>query len=251
MQHEIQNITTRFVSKISQQPMDNRTPLPVRSISRTVCTRRWSDLMLSMAGISHVSFERDKVLPDDRHEDLRYFIHLDPGHDYERMLIRRIHAMQPNARIIGWICANTLSPDIVLQLLEAGIHGIVSDDAAYRETSSALNVEGNDRLHPNSFLSQALIHEWKKNRIQTEALHINSREEQAIRLRAAGRTAREIGDALCVSKRTVDQWFWRLYQRSGCNNFRQLEMILKSDDPSGSYYAPGNTDPRPGTKSLK
>lgn len=231
--------------------MDNRTPSTVRSISRTVCTRRWSDLMLSMAGIPHVSFERDKILPDDHHEELRYFIHLDPGHDYERMLIRRIHAMQPHARIIGWICANTLSPDIVLQLLEAGIHGILPDDATCRETNVALIVDDADRLHPNSFLSQALIHEWKKKRNQTASLHINSREEQAIRLRAAGRTAREIGDALCVSKRTVDQWFWRLYQRSGCTNFRQLEMILKSNDPTGSFYVPGNTDPRPGTNSLK
>lgn len=231
--------------------MDHRTPSPVRSICRTVCTRRWSDLMLSMAGITHVSYERDKILPDESHEKLRYFIHLDPGHDYERMLIRRIHTMQPHARIIGWICANSLSPDIVLQLLEAGIHGILPDDAAYRETNFALAVDNADRLHPNSFLSQALIHEWKKKRNPTAALHINSREEQAIRLRAAGRTAREIGDALCVSKRTVDQWFWRLYQRSGCTNFRQLERILKSDAPADNYYVPGNTEPRPGTNSLK
>lgn len=231
--------------------MNNCTPSTVRSISRTVCTRRWSDLMLSMAGIPHVSFERDKILPDDHHEELRYFIHLDPCHDYERMLIRRIHAIQPHARIIGWICANTLSPDILLQLLEAGIHGILPDDAAYRETHIALTVDNADRLHPNSFLSQALIHEWKKKRNQTASLHINSREEQAIRLRAAGRTAREIGDALCVSKRTVDQWFWRLYQRSGCTNFRQLERILQPEHSQVNYYEPGNTDPRPGTNSLK
>ncbi len=126
--------------------MESLTPSPVRSISRTVCTRRWSDLMLSMAGIPHVSFERDKILPDEHHEKLRYFIHLDPGHDYERMLIRRIHAMQPHARIIGWICANTLSPDTVLQLLEAGIHGILPDDATSRETNVALIVDDADRL---------------------------------------------------------------------------------------------------------
>lgn len=184
------------------------------------------------------SFEKQKVihlqersqlrnLPD---EPGRVLIHLDPLHDFEKRSIQQLCEKYPNLIVVGWIAGQQLESTISMSLLDGGIRAILTDHYSVDDIKQAFHDAERYDYHYNHLLGSALLHQWKKASTTSLIHQLDDRERKAIELRRQGKTAVEIGDMLHVSHKTIDKLFWKLYQRTGCRNFLELNNSLQEEN---------------------
>lgn len=184
------------------------------------------------------SFEKQKVihlqersqLRNLTDEAIRVLIHLDPLHDFEKRSIQQLREKHPNLIVVGWIAGQQLESTLILSLLDVGIRAIITDHYSADEVAKAFHDAERYGYHYNHLLGTALLHQWKKASKSSLLHQLDDRERKAIQLRRQGKTAAEIGSVLHVSHKTIDKLFWKLYQRTGCRNFLELNNSLQEEN---------------------
>jgi DNA-binding CsgD family transcriptional regulator len=214
-------------------------------------TTEWILRLIAPSGLRHVLVDTDRLF-GSHCEHTAILLCLDPMRDWELPLLRRLLKQGYEGPIIGWIPGTSLPPETALKLVNHGVCAILPEFYTPEETASAVKECLASGRHHNHLLGEALLYGLRKNRIITcrgSETILTERETKAVGMRAEGRSAFEIAQELCVSKKTVDKLFFRLYQRTGHKNFFELYAAVRRK--IDAQPATGETEPLPATNSLK
>lgn len=134
---------------------------------------------------------------------------------------------QPDTSIICWWNHDSIQEEDLISLLNHGASAVITDKHDWNEIMEAIQQVGMGGIHYNEVLTAALFHYCKRNRIlrahlQSPVDSLGEREKRIIALRREGKTSKEIGEHLFLSKKTIDKLFGDLYRRFECNNFFEL-----------------------------
>ena len=145
---------------------------------------------------------------------------------YPEQFILRVQQACAPAKLTGWWFGPQMDDRQVFQMLKTGIHCILSDRHGPDEIRRAIRDTYEHGYHYNDIVTDAIMQYGKRaNQIPETfgpALNFREREIKIIELRKAGNTTKEIGDQLCLSKKTIDNVFYELYRKFDCRNFMQL-----------------------------
>lgn len=143
-----------------------------------------------------------------------------------------IQNLSPYTKVIALSSFGELSP--VLEMVNAGARGYLLKNVGREELGLAIREVLAGRLY---FTPQV------ESLLRAEAAHgsvkatnpLSQREVEVLRLVCRGKTNKEIGDALFISKRTVDGHRERIMQKTDCANLIQLFLFALRND----LYRPG------------
>jgi DNA-binding NarL/FixJ family response regulator len=159
----------------------------------------------------------------------------------------------PGCRFIGWTAAHHPDDMSVFRMLNAGVHALLQETADTDELRRACQDVLRGNLHLNCHVTQAMLHFLRRQQVLKQKEHdgvLSSRERKMVELRRDGKTAEEIADRLCLSRKTVDKLFCELYRRTGSRNF--FELLKQYERREHQPWAPpGSTEPLPATNSLR
>ncbi len=144
-----------------------------------------------------------------------------------------------NARsmaVLAWWTGNYLNDDLMIQIVNSGASGILADHHLLEDVEKAIRSVANEGFHLNDILSNGLLHYCRKQKIiigkNTNSFPtFTPREQMVIDLRKQGKTSKEIGHQLCLSKKTIDKVFCDLYRRFNCANFFDILRIQEAEKP--------------------
>ena len=205
--------------------MKNRT----YNIAFTPSAQLWSTHFNNFKNQEVMKITDRSLIRDIPGEAAYLLLHLDPLNDFEKAAIRRLREKHTKLIIIGWIAGQLLENATIISLLDCGINAIITDSYSGQEIAQAFFDAEIYGYHYNHLLGSALLHQWKKAGHHSLLKQLDEREKKAIQLRRQGKTAVEIGDILHLSHKTIDKLFWKLYQRTGCRNFLELNNSLRED----------------------
>jgi DNA-binding NarL/FixJ family response regulator len=157
---------------------------------------------------------------------------LDEAHEIPRLLEDgSLHAL------VAWCSGPSLSDEIIIDLLNTGIKGILCDQHGLPDLVAAAKAAAENAPYINDVVSGALWHYSRKYRLletspEERVRKITTREKRAIELRRIGMTAEQIGAELFLSKKTIDKLFSELYRRLDCRNYFELLDKYKMLDPA-------------------
>jgi DNA-binding NarL/FixJ family response regulator len=130
---------------------------------------------------------------------------------------RQLRRMCPRGRII-FVTVHA-EPDYVHEAFRAGAHGYVVKTAASAELLLAVR----EVLAGGMFVSPGLVHEpWVRAPEAQGEGELSSRQREVLQLVAEGRPAREIGDILGISRKTVEFHKARLMRALGLRSVAEL-----------------------------
>ena len=137
-----------------------------------------------------------------------------------------------NVSIIAWWNGEYLPEEDIIRAINLGVSAVLSDRQEWNEIIKAIMEVNENGFHHNELVSEALYNYCKRNRvlraqIQSPANSLGTREKKIIELRCSGKTSKEIGEILFLSKKTIDKIFGDLYKRFNCNNFFELLSVCK------------------------
>jgi DNA-binding CsgD family transcriptional regulator len=214
-------------------------------------TTEWVLRLIVPSGVRHELIDTERLFSGlIGHPAL--LLCLDPLRDWELPLLQRLLKLGYEGPIIGWIPGTSLPPETALKLVNHGVCALLPEYYTPEETAAAVHDCLATGRHHNQLLGDALLYGLRKNRVLTcrgGDTILTERETKAVGLRAEGRSAYEIASELCVSKKTVDKLFFRLYQRTGHKNFFELYAAVRRK--FDVQPAIGETEPLPATNSLK
>ncbi len=139
----------------------------------------------------------------------------------------------PDSQLIIWWGADTISEEEIIRGLNLGASSIINDELSWEEIINTLHAVSKKGFHHNHITTEALFLYCRRSRIlQKQVLGLDNligeREKKIIELRRSGKTSREIGEILFLSKKTIDKIFGDLYRRLNCNNFFELLTAYES-----------------------
>jgi DNA-binding NarL/FixJ family response regulator len=97
-----------------------------------------------------------------------------------------------------------VNPAYLEAALRAGATGYVLKSAAREELLQAIKTVFNGRIYVSPGLSTENLERFTDPSRAAATLRLSLREREVLQLIAEGRSAKEIGDLLCVSVKTVD-----------------------------------------------
>ncbi|MFD0795543.1 response regulator [Mucilaginibacter litoreus] len=98
----------------------------------------------------------------------------------------------------------------VLTMVRLGVKGYLLKDAEPQEFEQALKKVSQGELYYPEFVMRHLVHNFNKN---AEAVKLNSREIEFLKLVGTELTYKEIADQMCISARTVDGYRDQLFEK--------------------------------------
>jgi DNA-binding NarL/FixJ family response regulator len=98
----------------------------------------------------------------------------------------------------------------VLAMVKIGVKGYLLKDAEPEEFEQALDKVSNNETYYPAFVTRHLINSFNK---QTEAVKLNTRELEFLKLSGTELTYKEIADQMCISVRTVDGYRDQLFEK--------------------------------------
>lgn len=131
---------------------------------------------------------------------------------------RQLQRVCPRGRII-FVTVHA-EPDYVQEAFRAGAHGYVAKTAA----SSELLLAVRQVLAGGTFVSPGLVYEPRPGGLEEGPVggELSSRQREVLQLVAEGRPAREIGDILGISRKTVEFHKARLMRVLGLRTVAEL-----------------------------
>ena len=108
--------------------------------------------------------------------------------------------------------------DHIFTMLRAGAKGYVLKQSAAPDLAGAIRsiARGQAVLHPS--VARIVVAEMKRSEVVARIEPLSSREQQILQLMAAGGTSKRIGDQLCLSAKTVDNYRARIMEKLGARN---------------------------------
>ncbi|MDB5005393.1 MAG: Two component transcriptional regulator, LuxR family [Mucilaginibacter sp.] len=121
---------------------------------------------------------------------------------------RWIRSNYPDVHII--ILSMFEDAEKVLAMVKIGVKGYLLKDAEPEEFEQALDKVSNNETYYPTFVTRHLINNFNK---QTEAIKLNTRELEFLKLSGTELTYKEIADQMCISVRTVDGYRDQLFEK--------------------------------------
>jgi DNA-binding NarL/FixJ family response regulator len=142
--------------------------------------------------------------------------------------IREISHRFPKTKIVALTVSN--SEETFLAAVEAGANSYVLKDTSYTDLMSAIRstLAGKTYLSPGisrTVLEGYLDSRKKRTAPRTEWDKLTARERQVLKLIAEGQTSRSIGDALCISAKTVDRHRANLMEKLDLHSVSALTVF--------------------------
>jgi DNA-binding NarL/FixJ family response regulator len=121
---------------------------------------------------------------------------------------RWIRSNYPDVHII--VLSMFEDAEKVLAMVKIGVKGYLLKDAEPEEFEQALDKVSNNETYYPAFVTRHLINNFNK---QTEAVKLNTRELEFLKLSGTELTYKEIADQMCISVRTVDGYRDQLFEK--------------------------------------
>lgn len=137
---------------------------------------------------------------------------------------RRIRREFPGTKVLA--LTQYEDSDSVIPVIEAGACGFVTKVAAFSELASAIQAayRGDSFLSPTA--AAALVEEYQQKangkRLRDPYDRLTDREKEVLKLIVEGYTAREIGDRLVISPKTVESYKASLMNKLNIHNKTDL-----------------------------
>jgi two-component system response regulator NreC len=137
---------------------------------------------------------------------------------------RRIRREFPGTKVL--VLTQYEDSDSVIPVIEAGACGFVTKVAAFSELASAIQAayRGDSFLSPTA--AAALVEEYQQKangkRLRDPYDRLTDREKEVLKLIVEGYTAREIGDRLVISPKTVESYKTSLMNKLNIHNKTDL-----------------------------
>ncbi len=146
---------------------------------------------------------------------------------HEIELLKQTNFSEKNILLVGWWSGDALPEEDIIRTLNMGASAIISERQDWNEILDALNDVNKNSFHYNHLVSRALLHFCRRSNstptnIDSTGSKLAEREKKIIELRRSGKTSKEIGDVMFLSKKTIDKLFGDLYRRYDCSNFFEL-----------------------------
>lgn len=130
-----------------------------------------------------------------------------------------LRAVRPNVRVI--VTGKGNREEDVLRALSAGAKGYVAEDATPAEVKQAIRAVNDGSVWApgrvlSTFIERATL--APRTYSGSDEVRISQRERQVLKLLVAGRSNREIGDALGIEERTVKAHVAQLLRKVGVQN---------------------------------
>lgn len=122
-------------------------------------------------------------------------------------IIKRVKRCSPKTKIII-ISVHTMGA-YVLKAMRRGVNGYLNKENVIEELMQALSRVSQGQVYLGSAVSgylSEIMQEPKKKEILSGAAILNEREQDILRLVSEGKTAKEIGEILFLSRRTVENY---------------------------------------------
>lgn len=137
-------------------------------------------------------------------------------------IIGRVKRLSPKTKVL--IVTLHKASAYIMKALKAGVRGYLHKENAAEDLLPALRKVMDGKVYLSSAASSYLIDKISKESTE-EAFKkdlLTSREEEILRLVAEGKTAKEIGDVLYISPRTVENYKNILLKKLGLNKITDL-----------------------------
>jgi DNA-binding NarL/FixJ family response regulator len=133
-------------------------------------------------------------------------------------LAAALRQIRPHLRTL--LLTSMVDPLAVTRVHESGVEGYLEKDAHPSELAQALRTVASGRLYFSKRFAETLAHE----RARSEAIGkiLSRREQQVLTLVLAGRTNREVAEAIELSVRTVEFHRANLLAKLGATNVAEL-----------------------------
>jgi two-component system response regulator NreC len=137
---------------------------------------------------------------------------------------RRIHREFPGTKVLA--LTQYEDSESVVPVIEAGACGFVTKVAAFSELASAIQAayRGDSFLSPSA--AAALVEEYQQKADRRHRRdpydRLTDREREVLKLIVEGYTAREIGDRLVISPKTVESYKTSLMNKLNIHNKTDL-----------------------------
>ena len=126
--------------------------------------------------------------------------------------VRQIRKVDPQIKIIFL----TMHPDVsyATMAFDVGASGYVLKRSASRELVTAINEVMRGRTYVTPMIAGELMQSYKKTNSDANSLDhkLTDRQREILKLLAEGRSAKEIGDMLSISPRTVETHKYNMMQ---------------------------------------
>ncbi len=164
--------------------------------------------------------------------------HLRNRTELEKLEEMKVHFI--NAPIILWWGETDISETEIIRTLNLGVSAIISERQDWEDILNAIKDVRENGFHHNELITAALFQHCRRNRILKRDVPgpgnpFGERERRIIELRRSGKTSKEIGEILFLSKKTIDKSFGELYRRFECNNFFELLSTYESEAGNKIY----------------
>lgn len=156
--------------------------------------------------------------------------------------IRTIREQAPDVKIL--VFTASMAVEHAVQVLEAGAHGYVVKGSTKSELTDAIHAIMRDETYVTQAFAAKVISALQNAALRKRALqaiNLNVREHQIIRLLLRGKTNREIGEKLSISEKTVKHCMSLLIQKLQVRNRTEVVLAaqkLKIDCPEKEAAAP-------------
>jgi len=128
--------------------------------------------------------------------------------------VRQIRKVDPQIKIIFL----TMHPDVsyATMAFDVGASGYVLKRSASRELVTAINEVMRGRTYVTPMIAGELMQSYKKTNSDANSLDhkLTDRQREILKLLAEGRSAKEIGDMLSISPRTVETHKYNMMQNT-------------------------------------
>lgn len=137
---------------------------------------------------------------------------------------RRIRREFPGTKVLA--LTQYEDSDSVIPVIEAGACGFVTKVAAFSELASAIQAAYRDDSFLSPTAAAALVEEYQQKangkRLRDPYDRLTDREKEVLKLIVEGYTAREIGDRLVISPKTVESYKASLMNKLNIHNKTDL-----------------------------
>lgn len=140
-------------------------------------------------------------------------------------VVREINAVSPDSKIL--ILSAYDDDEYILALMEAGVSGYLLKTAQANELVDAVRdvAQGKSVLYPEIAMKIARL--WARRRTMAEqdaSAGLSHREMEVLRLAAKGLSAKDIGNELGISVRTVNGHFDSIFNKFGVSS--RIKAVL-------------------------
>lgn len=135
-------------------------------------------------------------------------------------VLKQLKCMRPHLPVL--ILSMYPEEQYAIRSIRAGAFGYLTKESAPEELVDAIKKVANGRKYITSSLAEKLAYELDNNTEKPAHETLSDREYEVMRMIAAGKTVKEIAEALCLSVKTISTFRSRILRKLNLKNNAQI-----------------------------